>query len=478
MRQAHGIAPHFQWNHRVHEMWGQERLIFWRLAFSPTYDRDAVLSALRDVMKKNRVSSYVFYELAGVYDLLLRIWLPSSVTQEEFKRSLREHLGSTDLQVCDDFNVTQVVVHWVWDSEKTGDNCIPPPSVLNHCLSKQEIADIESGRLTQTQRLEFEKMNLIAPCDVESGITFITVIPPSIQYRSSRANDRLRDRLKGILLQAQHVHEASLYEGLGFGQFLLLGKVPHEHFFKINDEIIEEINNLNVQDFGVRTYTHIGCNPNFLDFQEHLSPIGQAGASLGKAPEQTINEVLNAEESESLEFKGSAFVDISRWVHSDESPLSDKITNEGVLKAIVGFLNGKGGKLVIGALEAKRFSDPSSAGKLAACPRVGSFICCGVDLELELAGAKDWDWFQLRLTDLINTRVIPSPLSFIRIERQEFEGRGLCVVSMHQGKSWFYLREDASKPLSLKFYVRQGNGTRELNGPDADLHKIEHPRGK
>jgi hypothetical protein len=40
------------------------------------------------------------------------------------------------------------------------------------------------------------------------------------------------------------------------------------------------------------------------------------------------------------------------------------------------------------------------------------------------------------------------------------------------------LKEDSQKPDNLKFYVRQGNRTIELTGPQADEYKTENLRGQ
>ena len=105
---------HFQWNHRIHEEWGKERLYFWRLGFAPTYDRDAIVAGLDRVMAAHGVRSYGYYQLAGAYDLLLRIWLPSSVIQEAFEGTLGKELVSADFRTCDEFVVSHILLHWIW----------------------------------------------------------------------------------------------------------------------------------------------------------------------------------------------------------------------------------------------------------------------------------------------------------------------------------------------------------------------------
>jgi len=59
------MSQSVQWHPSLHEGWSQERLHFWRLAFSPTYDRAKIKGLLETAMDAHGVSSFALYELFG-----------------------------------------------------------------------------------------------------------------------------------------------------------------------------------------------------------------------------------------------------------------------------------------------------------------------------------------------------------------------------------------------------------------------------
>jgi len=455
---------HFQWNHRIHEDWGKERLYFWRLGFAPTYDREKIVAGLDRVMAAHGVRSYGCYQLAGAYDLLLRIWLPSSVRQEAFEETLGKELVSADFRTCDEFVVSHILLHWIWGEVEQPR--VPENGILEHRLPDDIIDRINSDDLTPKEFETFAGQNIIARFDPQPGIKFFIVIPaPDVSFRKS-ARSELGKRLRDILLAADKVKERSLYGGTGFGQFMIAGRVDHADFFEMHEQVTEKINAMGEgRIFGVRTYTHVTSKQGFLAFREAL-PCSEERPE-GERP---IEALLEDGESETLEFKGSAFLDLKRWLMTGQTDRSDKVTDEGVLRAIVGLLNSKGGKVIVGVLEASKFSEPTAQSKLSQFPTHQDYICCGVDLDFE---KRDWDWFQNRLHELVNTRIVPSPTVSVTVQRQPYGDRTLCVISVRPSpRQWFYLKGDSS------FYIRRGASTVPITGPDADSYKDEHPRGK
>ena len=453
----------FQWNHRIHEEWGKEHLYFWRLGFSPTYDRDAIVEGLNRVIAAHGIKSYGYYQLTGVYDLLLRIWLPSAVTQEAFEESLVTHLDGADLRVYEVFIVSRVLLHWVWG--ETGQPRVPENGALANRLSDAAIEKTNQENLSESEFDDYTKQNLIARFRPVPGIKFFVVIPASDFALAKSARELLAKKLREILLAADGIRERSLYAGAGFGQFLIGGRVDHADFFKIHEQLTERINDLGIRDlFRVRTYTLVTSKEELLGFCESL-PLSEQRID----KERTVESLLAEGESDTVEFKGSAFVDINRWLATSQATVSNEVTNEGVLRTIVGFLNSQGGTFIIGILEAGKFSEEMRS-KLSKFPRVNEFICCGV--EMDFLG-KNWDAFQLRLQNVINTRILPPPTVSITIQRKDFQGQTMCVLSVRPSfRLWFYLKDDPN------FYVRRGGSTVALVGPNADSYKDENPRGR
>ena len=190
------------------------------------------------------------------------------------------------------------------------------------------------------------------------------------------------------------------------------------------------------------------------------------------ADEQPVESYFDCEESADLEFKASAFANINPWALGGQKlEQSEEVTNDGVLKSIVGFLNASGGKVVVGVMEAKKFQKPEAAEKLKDFPQHGQYIVCGVNLDFF---GKDVDWFLLRLQDLVRSRISPPPIAWVDLKIHQFQGRDVCVVSVRPVVSgdWFYLQKEKSNI----FYVRQQNRTLPLSGPEADEYKRSNPR--
>jgi len=474
----------YLWHHRLHETWAGERLYFWRLAFYPTYAQTEILDCLRKVLEQHGVASYALYEIYGVYDLVLRIWLPSAASPESFERALEEKLARLHLDVCDSFSVGQVLRHWPWLDEKEQELRTVPSALLSERYPPaqiQELNEIAQGRVEIPEDVEPLRSALVedkalAPCSMGDGIKFLIVVTSSSQLATIAAREALRNELVAILREAeQHsgVSETSLYEGSGFGQFILLGRVEPGRFSDLRTEIIDRVNEAGTGVFfRARPYTYIAAggegtgsgSPTYVD----VIPLE---AESGGDP-QPIEEYLHQEESETLEVKASAFVNVEQWLQSGAAAADWKITEGGVLKAIVGMLNNKGGVVILGARETKR-KGKEGAERLAELPVVGKYAIVGVGIDYQ---GGDWDRYALKLQRTIMERIDPPPVGLVTASRVSIADRDLGVISVHPTeREWFYLRRSEQK--DVRFYVRLGNETIPLDGPHADAYKVSQRRG-
>ena len=263
------------WHHEVHRSRG-ERLYFWRLAFDPTYQRDAVKEDLEAILAEHCVKSAVCYELFGAYDLLLRVWLPPACDLHEFQDSLVRALTSDDLIMCDPFVVRRPVRHWLFDHGRGGMG--PPKKSSYDDLTDKEIAEIESGEAAESRLSELVELNVIGDLKSHSekttednqGIKFAVAIggDPRLTTRQAR---QFETTVTTILDEAETIEQRSLYSGDGFGHFLIMGRLPDGRFFELGDKIIDRINcNPIHNDYQARTYTHLSGQREFLIFQESL----------------------------------------------------------------------------------------------------------------------------------------------------------------------------------------------------------------
>jgi schlafen family protein len=457
--------PRLQWNPRVHLDWGKERLYFWRLAL-PTYNRNRVLPVLRRVLQDFDVNSYACYEMMGLHDLIIKAWLPAAHSQADFRNALRSEFNPRTLDV---FYADAPVRHWPWgDSDRPIE---PRATLLSDGLAEDEIMQINSGRLTRDQFRRYEAAKLIVRVSRSPGIKFVVAVAThGAESLTEDAFDELQHRLCTILDKAQSVREKSLYVGTGFSKFILMGRLQYSKFHKLAEEITDTINSdVMPAAYGARTYTYVSNLPDLLDFRDHLP----AATERIESRLDPVTTYLEAIETDTLEVKGSAFVNLDSWLRKGGRPQkSEAILEEGVLKALVGFLNAKGGTIVIGAVEAKQYPDQS---RLADYPRVGDYICCGIRHDYGSRG--DWDAFERRLHDAISQRIRPGPLTpWYTITPDDVEGHPLAIVTVTApDHGWYYLYP--AKDGNPVFYVREGNRTKPLIGFEADRYRDARRRG-
>jgi hypothetical protein len=440
----------YQWHPSIHERWAGEKLSFWLLGFSPIYDRDPIVDGIRRALALHRATAYTIYELAaGGDDIFLRVWLAGSL--EAFQTTLYATMAERGFQVTPEpFYVDNIIAHWPWEMESNALEIRPLSADAPHApFHNDAIANINSGAISRNQRAEYQQANLITPAKRTKGIKFFTIISQH-QALPLGPKQKLEARIKQVLHDAACIREKSLYVGLGLGEYLLMGRTPD--YFAIEREITVPLNaSVDFSSYGARTMTYHCSREDFLDARYDLKVEGNH-----KPPRSAI-DVLEGGESHTVEVKGSAFVNLGRWLKGDHKVVrDDRISDEGFLKAVTGLLNADGGTLLIGALE-QRDDDT----KLAETPRIGEFILVGIDLDIGDAG---WDRYERDLRELLSSRVRPDPNAWVSIRSELVRERLVAVVELHPGKRGFHHFPKANG--HSHFWTRQGNRTIGLEGPD------------
>lgn len=483
-----------QWHPVVHEKWARERLVFWRLGFNPTYRREEVLRSLDVICARYGITAITVYEVLGSYDLLWRVWLPEGAVLDEIDRDLKRTLPVFDLELCDHFEVDEIIRHWFWDEEKKEEaepspkqskamgpelEPTPAPSKLiriNETLTRFNNQEINYDEVIADEEIEeFHNRRLLGVRRSEDGIKFAIVISTS-SVTASRfsAMEALRERIIKTLGDAIAIRERSLYSGKGFGKFLIFGKVPTKDFYEINRALIEPI----AIDAGLayvyrtRSETFIGSNPKLQRFSETLSIT--SGSTPGEAADEVdIEWALREGETARIEYKGAAFSNVNRWLHRGDRT-DDGSSFTSLAKAVVAMLNAEGGLVISGVLESSS-RNYAEEPKLTNEPRVGNLIILGLEFDWHEWKKKDPDEFMRTLRQKLQTAIEPTPIDYITMHPFEVEGRTVCVVAVQKElPSWFYLRDDGE----LRFVGRRDASSEFLSGPDVDRYKnFRGPRG-
>lgn len=156
-------------------------------------------------------------------------------------------------------------------------------------------------------------------------------------------------------------------------------------------------------------------------------------------------ELVEAGESATVEFKSTAR-------HNLHTGQRDERLEAVIAKTLAGFLNARGGTLLIGV---------DDAGKVL-----------GLDDDLGHMKSPDLDRYELWLHDHL-TRVLGAPaVALLRVTFPVVHGRAVCRVDAPVSRRPVFVRQ--AKGEQVAFYARLGNSTRELSVAEAIDYAAAH----
>jgi hypothetical protein len=163
----------------------------------------------------------------------------------------------------------------------------------------------------------------------------------------------------------------------------------------------------------------------------------------------SIEDLIAEGETEDLEFKSSV-----RWDFQQQAP--NKKLEDVILKSVAAFANSQGGTLLIGV---------SDDGKIL-----------GLERDYAALGNSDRDKFERHLRTLIvNAFGDAFVVSKIKVEFHEIEAAQICRVDIQPSPKPLILSfPDKNGQLAEKFYVRNGNSSREM--PLSEMHTYASDR--
>jgi len=168
--------------------------------------------------------------------------------------------------------------------------------------------------------------------------------------------------------------------------------------------------------------------------------------SLYKSTEQikTLSDELQKDllalishgESSHAEFK-STF----KWDMKESRP--NKALEDVIMKTLAGFMNADGGSLIVGVADD------------------GEIL--GLEPDYKILKKKDRDGFEQAVIAAVASRLGTDVCRYLQFVFHNFEGKDVCRVIISKSHRPIYIKEGND----LKFYVRTGVSTRELNVQEA-----------
>jgi len=173
----------------------------------------------------------------------------------------------------------------------------------------------------------------------------------------------------------------------------------------------------------------------------HLALVRQQRAVqyLEKELAEDLPSLIKGGEGEHMEFKSSV-----RWDFHQQK--LNRALEFVIAKTIVGFMNHRGGSLLIGVTD---------DGKIA-----------GLEYDYETLKHKDRDGFERCIMDIVTTRLGVDLCSFIHCGFHQIEGKDVCRIIIESSSAPVYLHDGKIS----KYYLRIGNSTRELDAREAMSH--------
>lgn len=152
-----------------------------------------------------------------------------------------------------------------------------------------------------------------------------------------------------------------------------------------------------------------------------------------------LPSLLQEGENEHLEYKSSL-----RW--DFKSKTINRSLETVVAKTIAGFMNHRGGSLIVGVTDE------------------GAIV--GLKNDYQTLRHKNRDGFERCITDIVSKKLGGHKCPLIHCLFHEIDGQEVCRILVEPSLEPVYVNEGQV----AKYYVRSGNGTRELDAREALAH--------
>jgi hypothetical protein len=153
---------------------------------------------------------------------------------------------------------------------------------------------------------------------------------------------------------------------------------------------------------------------------------------------ETTAELVTAGESDQVEFKSTLRINM----HTGQK---DARMESAVLKTIAGFLNTRGGRLIVGVRDD------------------------GTPVGIEADQFESEDKMGLHLVNLVNGRMGPQTMAFLHVRFDEYEDRRVMMIECQKSPKPVFLKDGETE----YFYIRTGPSTTQLSASQTQEY-IQH----
>ncbi len=210
---------------------------------------------------------------------------------------------------------------------------------------------------------------------------------------------------------------------------------------------------MNILDANAKTVFTISRVSNPAKYLRTIEKyLGIRGAPQGNLD---IHKLIAEDEHEQLEFKSSFRFDL-------RSAQANRDLEKAAMKTVAGFLNSKGGNLVIGVgdLPARTGGPADASGK------AGGREPIGLNHDYQTLKRPTSDGFENHFTQVFNAMIGPEFRHLVKLRFPAVGERELCVVSVAPSPRPIYLKLDDNE----HFYVRTGNITTPLKMSEVESY--------
>jgi hypothetical protein len=464
------------WHPDLHRQAAHEDLAFVTIGFQPRYHRATALQIVDRANAAIGVRSYVLWELQRKPDLLMKVWTPAGKNTDDLWQALR-YEASNNPQIRLDLAPSTYVVqttlqHHLWPSRITAADVDDVLDLGGDLLTSGTFFGALPKKLDPLIRRQ-----LLAPLAVgASGVKFFIWLSLSELLPNERAKDTLEAELIRVVTTTPHVYATSVYRTLGSAPYLISGRFKPEHYEVLARDLQPRLSVLGEPFFATNTDTALSTLFGAVDRAEALlpPPAKNSPSIHRRTPTLDLDDLLQQDESPTLEIKGSAFSPIllggaePREQTAAERTNRSKGVRDSITKTCVGFLNATGGVLLVGLVEAERATLEDARRYNPDAVELGKYIAVGVDTRVE-GKRLSWDEFERRLRAQLSSSITPSPDPWIEIHSLTVGTLKIAAIVIAEPNTWFWANTSSDQDV---FYVRYGNATRPLRGPA----QIQHMR--